>query len=129
MCVAADAHVTAQPLLKVSGATLQVLKGHMSLALADAQSVTVLRAVQKGNAPNLIAGLANETTLLYQSAARYLTHALPGSQSSKSSAYADWKALVFQAYAFAHAGEPHQYQQTWLSRVIAKHCIASCSHV
>lgn len=84
---------------------LQVLKGHTNLALAEAQSITVLRAIQKGNAPGLIAGLANDTMQLYQSAAQYLRQALPDSQSSKSSTYADWKALVFQAYAFAYTGK------------------------
>lgn len=75
------------------------------MALAEAQSITVLRAIQKGNAPGLIAGLANDTMQLYQSAAQYLRQALPDSQSSKSSTYADWKALVFQAYAFAYTGK------------------------
>ena len=84
---------------------LQVLKGHTNLALAEAQSITVLRAIQKGNAPGLIAGLASDTMQLYQSAAQHLRQALPDSQSSKSSTYADWQALVFQAYAFAYTGK------------------------
>lgn len=84
---------------------LQVLRSHTSLALADAQSITFLRAIQKGNAPSLVAGLAHDTMQLYQTAAQSFSQASAGRQGSKASKYAEWKALVAQAYAFAFAGK------------------------
>ena len=84
---------------------LQVLRSHTSLALADAQSITVLRAIQKGNAPSLVAGLAHDTMQLYQTAAQRFSQASAGRQGSKASKYAEWKALVAQSYAFAYTGK------------------------
>jgi hypothetical protein len=45
-----------------------VLRALSSLALADAQQLTVLRAVAKGNAPSLVAALAADTAVLYSQA-------------------------------------------------------------
>ena len=86
---------------------LQVLQGHMQLALADAQSITVLRAIQKGNAPTLIASLAHDTANVYQAAAQAFKQvASTNGTSSKAGKYAEWKLLVFQGYMFAFTGEP-----------------------
>jgi len=46
----------------------QVVQALASFALADAQQLTVLRAVQKGNQPSLIASLAADTAALYAQA-------------------------------------------------------------
>jgi hypothetical protein len=53
-----------------SGADLHVdvLRAVSSIALADAQQLTMLRAMAKGNAPGLIAALAVDTAALYQQA-------------------------------------------------------------
>ncbi len=42
-----------------------MLKGLSLLALADCQMLTVLRAIQKGNQPVLIASIAADTAALY----------------------------------------------------------------
>ncbi len=44
---------------------MQLLRGLASIALADAQQLTLLRAVVKGNQPPLIAAIAADTAELY----------------------------------------------------------------
>ena len=86
---------------------MQVLQGQMQLALADAQSITVLRAIQKGNAPSLVASLAHDTANMYQAAAQAFKQvASTSGMSSKAGKYAEWKLLVFQGYMYAFTGEP-----------------------
>ncbi len=85
---------------------MQVLQGHMQLALADAQSITVLRAVQKGNAPSLVAALALDTANMYQAAAQAFKQIVStGPMGSKAGRYAEWKLLVFQGYMYAFTGQ------------------------
>lgn len=83
---------------------LQVLQGHMQVALADAQSITVLRAIQKGNAPSLVAALACDTAAMYQAAAQAFNHPSCSSHGSKACRYAEWKLLIFQGYMYAFTG-------------------------
>ena len=83
---------------------MQVLQGYMQLTLADAQSITVLRAIQKGNAPNLVAALACDTAAMYQAVAQAFNHFSINVQGSKAAKYAEWKLLVFQGYMYAFTG-------------------------
>ena len=83
---------------------MQVLQGYTQLTLADAQSITVLRAVQKGNAPSLVAALACDTAAMYQAAAQAFRHFSINDQGSKAAKYAAWKLLVFQGYMYAFTG-------------------------
>ena len=83
---------------------MQVLQGYMQVTLADAQSITVLRAIQKGNAPNLVAALARDTAAIYQAAAQAFQHFSINNQGSKAAKYAQWKLLVFQGYMYAFTG-------------------------
>lgn len=83
---------------------MQVLQGYMQVTLADAQSITVLRAVQKGNAPSLVAALACDTAAMYQAAAQAFNHFSISSQGSKAAKYAEWKRKVFQGYMYAFTG-------------------------
>ena len=76
----------------------------MQIALADAQSITVLRAIQKGNAPNLIAALSCDTAAMYQAAAQALKQVTINNQGSKAGRYAEWKLLVFRGYMYAFTG-------------------------
>ncbi|KAL3151995.1 hypothetical protein ABBQ32_001116 [Trebouxia sp. C0010 RCD-2024] len=85
----------------------QVLQGHMQVALADAQSITVLRAIQKGNAPSLVAALACDTAAMYQAAAQAFNHPSCSSHGSKACRYAEWKLLIFQGYMYAFTGLHH----------------------
>lgn len=68
------------------------LKGMAACLLADAQGITVLRAIQKGNQPSLIASLAVGTRSLYDEAAKALS-GMPGSQGSKLAAYCSYKMV------------------------------------
>ena len=82
-----------------------MLQGHVQLALGDAQSITVLRAIQKGNAPSLVAALAHDTAILYQAAAQAFKQLVSaGKPGSKPGRYAEWKLLVFQGYMYAFTG-------------------------
>lgn len=83
---------------------MQALQGYTQLTLADAQSVTVLRAIQKGNAPSLVAALACDTAAMYQAAAQAFNHFSINNQGSKAAKYAAWKLLVFQGYMYAFTG-------------------------
>lgn len=86
----------------------QVVQGYTQLALADAQSITVLRAIQKGNAPSLIAALAHDTANMYQAAAQAFKQVASTSKlGSKQGRYAEWKLLVFQGYMYAFTGLTH----------------------
>ena len=100
-------------LLPKSLAWMQVLQGYMQVTLADAQSITVLRAIQKGNAPSLVAALASDTAAMYQTAAQAFKHFSINSQGSKACRYAEWKLLVFQGYMYAFTG------------LSTRHCIVS----
>ncbi|KAK9828236.1 hypothetical protein WJX74_004986 [Apatococcus lobatus] len=85
----------------------QVVAGLRSTCLADAQSLTVLRAIQKGNAPGLIAGLAADTGSLYTEAEGGFraggSQAGPAS-SPKLAAYCAYKAACFNSTALAFTG-------------------------
>lgn len=83
---------------------MQVLQGYMQVTLADAQSITVLRAIQKGNAPSLVAALACDTAAMYQAAAQAFNHFSISIQGSRAAKYAEWKLLVFQGYMHAFTG-------------------------
>lgn len=83
---------------------MQVLQGYTQVTLADAQSITVLRAIQKGNAPSLVAALACDTAAMYQAAAQAFNHFSINNQGSKAAKYAEWKLLVFQGYMYAFTG-------------------------
>lgn len=98
---------------------MQVLRAYESVCLADAQGITVLRAISKGNAPNLVAELAAGSAELYRQATTASTAAASASAVPRGTAgapapvplaaYASWKAAAFDAYAFAFAGgtPPH----------------------
>lgn len=70
----------------------------------------MLRAIQKGNAPSLIASLAGDTAALYQAAAQAFKQvSVNGQAGSKAGRYAEWKLLVFQGYMYAFTGLFSQY--------------------
>jgi hypothetical protein len=51
---------------KVVCHALQASQAYALACLAEAQSLTVLRAIQKGNAPSLVAALAIDTSALFR---------------------------------------------------------------
>ena len=117
----------------------QTAGAYAELCLADAQAVTVARAVAKGNAPGLIAALAGGAAAAYAAAAAAAAAAGarapaaavgaaaapvgagaggagPGA-GGKAELYAQYQAAVSQAYAHAFAGA-----QLWL-------CAHACTPV
>jgi len=68
----------------------ELLQAAAACCLADAQTITVLRAVRKGNAPALIAALARDGADQYQAAAASLA-GVSGAQGCKLLVYLQWK--------------------------------------
>ena len=95
---------------------VQVVAGLRNTCLADAQSLTVLRAIQKGNAPGLIAGLAADTGGLYTEAGNGFragaSQAGPAF-SPKLAAYGAYKAACFNATALAFTGTDPRLIGLW----------------
>ena len=87
----------------------QALQAFAYLCLADAQSITIYRASEKGNSAGLMASLASDTATLYRSAASTAQSVPYSSGSAKALRYMHYKAAAFQAYALALAGT------AWLS--------------
>jgi hypothetical protein len=73
--------------------------------IAEAQALTVLRAVQKGNAPSLIASLATDASAAFSSAAGTAGGVVSGAKAdSKFVLYAEYQAAAMEALALAFAG-------------------------
>lgn len=83
---------------------MQAVAALLNLCLADAQSITTLRAMAKNNAPSLVAGLAADTAALYRSAERSARGAPFSKPAAKAVKYAEYKAAVFQGYACCFQG-------------------------
>lgn len=85
------------PALPAGAASLDLdaalVRALSTLALADAQQLTVLRAVAKGNQPALIAGLAADTAALYAQA---------GNQVSKGFDISGLRSFCGLQAAFSH---------------------------
>jgi hypothetical protein len=72
----------------------QLLRGLASTALADAQQLTLLRAVVKGNQPSLIAAIAADTAELYALAGSQVgSSTVAGAAASKLAQYAKYKQV------------------------------------
>ena len=113
--------------------SVQVSEGYTQLALADAQSITVLRAIQKGNAPSLIAALARNTANMYQAAAQAFKQvAAVSNTGSKQGRYAEWKLLVFQGYMYTFTGNQeagqHKVKKDVASSAFAHIYVQSASY-
>ena len=79
------------------------LEAITACALADAQSIIVLRAIQKGNLPSLIASLARDTRDQYKQASEILG-SIRGAQDTKLGTYTRYKQAAFDAYAHIFNG-------------------------
>ena len=83
-----------------------MVKALSLLCLADCQHIAVLRAVQKGNQPSLIAAIAEDTAGLYGTALQQALGAgTPAAANSKLAHYLQYKQAHAQAYAHCFAGE------------------------
>jgi len=82
----------------------QTAQAYALLCIASAQSLTVLRAIQKGNAPSLIASLAVDAAAAFDSAAGTARGAAAAKGDCKFVLYADYQAAVHRAYGKSFAG-------------------------
>jgi hypothetical protein len=83
------------------------LKAYELVALADAQAISVVRAIQKGNTASLVSAIAADTAEMYRQSAAAIARAPPmaaGRPATPVAPYASWKALAFEAYALTYAG-------------------------
>lgn len=83
--------------------SLEALQAIGTCALADAQSITVLRAIQKGILPSLVASLARDTRDQYKQVSEYLAN-IRGAPDTKLAVYARYKYAAFDAYAHIFNG-------------------------
>ncbi|BDA48020.1 probable BRO1 domain-containing protein BROX [Coccomyxa sp. Obi] len=83
---------------------VQTAQAYALLCIAEAQSLTVLRAIQKGNAPSLIASLAVDAAAAFESAAGTARGVAATKADSKFKLYADYQAAVHRAYGQCFAG-------------------------
>ena len=90
----------------------------------------MLRAIQKGNAPSLIAALAHDTANMYQAAAQAFKQVASTSKlGSKQGRYAEWKLLVFQGYMYAFTGillRHSNCSMSWCNKISYHDCSACC---
>ena len=78
-----------------------VLTALKHLLYAEIQGITVLRAIDKGNAPSLISSLSQDAQWKYDQCVEVLGRLdVTGSFLHKISAYAGYKAVCFKSYAY-----------------------------
>jgi hypothetical protein len=81
----------------------RVISGYLTQCTAEAQEVTMARAMELKHNPSLISALANETSRLFSDAAKVLDPL--GEVVSQWTKYLLLKAAVYQAYAYCFCGE------------------------
>lgn len=79
-----------------------VLTGLIHLFFAEIQGITVLRAMEKGNAPSLIASLALDAQNRYAQSAESVSNIMTGNYLHKIHAYASYKAACFKSYMLVY---------------------------
>lgn len=99
-------NVCARKCLSLIHHTLVQTAQAFSLAcIAQAQALTVLRAVQKGNAPTLIAALATDASAAFKSAAGTAGGVVSGGKAdSKFVLYCEYQAAAMETVALAFTG-------------------------
>ncbi|XP_069677510.1 BRO1 domain-containing protein BROX-like isoform X1 [Periplaneta americana] len=81
----------------------RVMSAYLTQCTAEAQEVTMARAMELKHNPSLISALANETYKLFSDAARVLEPL--GDVTAQWIKYLRLKAAVYQAYAYCFCGE------------------------
>ncbi|XP_054153270.1 BRO1 domain-containing protein BROX-like [Oppia nitens] len=82
----------------------RVLSAYIQQCQAEAQEVTIARAIELKHSPTLISALANETSKLFLAAASAIK-ALDQTKVSKWMAYFQLKSSFYESYAFCYLGE------------------------
>ena len=97
--------------VSASGVLLQTAQAFSLACIAEAQALTVLRAVQKGNAPSLVASLATDASAAFKSAAGTAGGVVISAKAeSKFLLFADYQAKAMEALSQAFAGDFLQRQ-------------------
>ncbi|CAK0784762.1 hypothetical protein CVIRNUC_007966 [Coccomyxa viridis] len=85
---------------------VQTAQAFSLACIAEAQALTVLRAVQKGNAPSLVASLATDASAAFKSAAGTAGGVVISAKAeSKFLLFADYQAKAMEALSQAFAGQ------------------------
>lgn len=82
----------------------KVVQAYINQCTAEAQEVTIARAIELKHAPGLISALANETSRMYKVAADSLNGLNP-KVFGKWWKYLQLKSFFYLAYAYCYAGE------------------------
>ncbi|KAH9375458.1 hypothetical protein HPB48_015433 [Haemaphysalis longicornis] len=82
----------------------RVATAYINQCTAEAQEVTIGRAIEMKHAPGLISALAHETSKMYTSAADSLA-ALEASKFGRWRKFLILKAVFYLSYAYCYAGE------------------------
>uniref|UniRef100_T1IPS0 BRO1 domain-containing protein n=1 Tax=Strigamia maritima TaxID=126957 RepID=T1IPS0_STRMM len=82
----------------------KILNAYINQFTAEAQEVTIARAIELKHSPSLISALANETAKMFTSAADYLA-SYSESKFGKWRKYLHLKCVFYLAYAHCYAGE------------------------
>ncbi|XP_014669776.1 PREDICTED: BRO1 domain-containing protein BROX-like [Priapulus caudatus] len=95
-----------QEMVTAPGADLdsRILDAYMHQSVAEAQEVTVARAIELKHAASLTSALANETSKIFQSALVSL-QTLEDPVFGKWKIYLQLKHAIYQAYAYTYMGE------------------------
>ncbi|XP_013781239.1 BRO1 domain-containing protein BROX-like [Limulus polyphemus] len=81
-----------------------VITCYINQCTAEAQEVTIARAIELKHSPSLISALSNETYKMYNAAADTIS-SLDPSKFGKWKKYFQLKSLFYLAYAYCYAGE------------------------
>ncbi|XP_023236415.1 BRO1 domain-containing protein BROX-like isoform X1 [Centruroides sculpturatus] len=82
----------------------KVVQAYINQCTAEAQEVTIARAIELKHAPGLISALANETSRMYKAAADSLNGLNP-KHYGKWWKYLQLKSSFYLSYAYCYAGE------------------------
>ncbi|KAK4473166.1 hypothetical protein MN116_004347 [Schistosoma mekongi] len=82
---------------------LNILDAYINQSLAEAQEITVARAIELKHKPHLIAGLANETAKFYEKCGLSLTQC-NSKVVGKWKKYSEFKQFCYEAYAYIFYG-------------------------
>ncbi|PFX18564.1 BRO1 domain-containing protein BROX-like [Stylophora pistillata] len=82
----------------------RVVEAYQMQCIAEAQEVTVARAVELKHKASLISALTNETSKLFTAASDSLKSVEP-TKAAKWKKYLDLKAAFYQSYAYCFCGE------------------------
>ncbi|XP_071043249.1 BRO1 domain-containing protein BROX-like [Parasteatoda tepidariorum] len=81
-----------------------VVNAYIGQCTAEAQEITIARAIELNHAPSLISALANETSRMYSTAVAHLSK-VKSSKAEKWRKYFELKSVFYLAYAYCYSGE------------------------